>query len=1249
MIVLNFLYTLPVCVKSDFLASSRRLSTSATAWQSGAEHTDDDLTPELAQLVRTQRAIRATDPLDRTVADWQMLVDWNLQRQRSMVVIDPNDPEGLMYLTDPEYRELQKVCFSMKLPLTVIARRGSQPPALFTSAHASFKKSPPLFQKARVSSGPSIRRPTMFRNGLWSIFIRARNWIPAQLKVDNETGAVGLTHQSGAVVWKTAMLWGRQAFHYSGLTRQSLCFDSIEIMGRHMVSILEHQGPIRLIQRLKIYLFVMNNYIGGERMKSTHALGCGVTLRNGLPACFPRRIRDAIRSGSLPAIRWWASFLNMYKALGAKYGEISLSGIQAQPYTGDLGHWSEACLEIWSRLWGLVPSFPRIAYQVDTSRFTLKAGPQGSNLETAPLDAWRWFRNSRNYIAEWLEATGQRQALMDMTMAAQIADMDIWMGNHRISPYGSNTAQRTLSPLGKLAYRLEAAGKIRVFALVDYWTQAVLEPLHSYIFRILKLIPSDATFDQTGRLTSFVRECNEKGIKSFYCYDLKSATDIIPLPLYVELFIPLIGRKLAELWSRLLVDRDFLVSKPPKGGGSLPAEFKGGVSTVRYTRGQPMGALSSWAGLALVHHFLVQFSWIRTGGEGWFRDYLVLGDDIAIASKVVADEYLRVCDEFGIIVGLAKSLVSEIGLINFANQTFISVENISPLSLKEELKARSWSARLALAKRALSRWFPEDKSVMSLLKRILTVPMWNNFQGLTLRGKDYLGLGVVLTLIAQNPFVGASSDKPVGAEEILSWIENYLNPIDSSALARASFIEDLTLVFAREIYSLVDRRLPLLDCYREALWEVSVHNKRHISAGTSSIDSYPHTGWSYIVEKLIHPLLDKMSLELTELRNQVVAIIGFHRNLLPDRPLIDRNHIHGPGVIFKTLGIFQDAEPDFEGINSDFKTVIGLWLRSQALACFGIGTILPNRRVIRDAAREGRFGSLLKGLLPSEHYREQENLKLYGQVTDPNLVKLPVEQLELAFLAHFGQHATLSPIQPVLSREITAVVPAEEKENTPVPMVIGQPATDVVKSAEAQFLDTRPVTSVAKAQPVYSKDGSLERIVGGSIADMMKVALNHSRSMRDIEPIRGSVKIENVELGKPGFGDRITNVILDAADAQEVPKARMASPRLPVLRAGHDYEVPCAPSDVGYTIDPMTGKKRIPEYLKSRQARLPGHGIVSNVPVDVPVMEPRPQAEAKATTPKEETLKEVLARVDAMDNLDDKLAALLDAKRRGLS
>jgi len=42
--------------------------------------------------------------------------------------------------------------------------------------------------------------------------------------------------------------------------------------------------------------------------------------------------------------------------------------------------------------------------------------------------------------------------------------------------FGRDTISST--PLGQLALKEEAAGKIRVFAMVDIWTQSVLKPLH---------------------------------------------------------------------------------------------------------------------------------------------------------------------------------------------------------------------------------------------------------------------------------------------------------------------------------------------------------------------------------------------------------------------------------------------------------------------------------------------------------------------------------------------------------------------------------------------------------------------------------------------------------------------------------------------------------------------------------------------------------------------------------------------------
>jgi hypothetical protein len=54
------------------------------------------------------------------------------------------------------------------------------------------------------------------------------------------------------------------------------------------------------------------------------------------------------------------------------------------------------------------------------------------------------------------------------------------------------------SKIGKLSKKLEAAGKIRVFAMVDVWTQSLLKPLHLALFDFLKSLPNDGTFDQTA-------------------------------------------------------------------------------------------------------------------------------------------------------------------------------------------------------------------------------------------------------------------------------------------------------------------------------------------------------------------------------------------------------------------------------------------------------------------------------------------------------------------------------------------------------------------------------------------------------------------------------------------------------------------------------------------------------------------------------------------------------------------------------
>lgn len=101
-----------------------------------------------------------------------------------------------------------------------------------------------------------------------------------------------------------------------------------------------------------------------------------------------------------------------------------------------------------------------------------------------------------------------------------------------------------------------------------------------------------------------------------------------------------------------------------------------------------MGALSSWAMLALTHHFIVALAAARVGWVfGTFKRYAVLGDDIVIADGRVAGAYLQLMAELGVEIGLAKSLVSRNGVLEFAKRLLVKGVDASPIPVKEVVAA----------------------------------------------------------------------------------------------------------------------------------------------------------------------------------------------------------------------------------------------------------------------------------------------------------------------------------------------------------------------------------------------------------------------------------------------------------------------------------------------------------------------------------------------------------------------------------
>lgn len=218
--------------------------------------------------------------------------------------------------------------------------------------------------------------------------------------------------------------------------------------------------------------------------------------------------------------------------------------------------------------------------------------------------------------------------------------------------------------LGKLGVVYDQAGKARIVASTNWWIQLALYPLHLSIFTFLKTLPCDGTFDQSRALTLLMRK-RTRGHK-FYSYDLSAATDRLPIRLQSDILNSLGLR--GDLWSQIL---------------DIGWFYKGNV--IRYAVGQPMGAYSSWAMLALTHHVIVRVAALKVGIENFDR-YAILGDDIVIHDNEVAAEYLNLMTSLGVSINLSKSLVS-VDTVEFAKRWISGYSDYSPLGAGNLLTA----------------------------------------------------------------------------------------------------------------------------------------------------------------------------------------------------------------------------------------------------------------------------------------------------------------------------------------------------------------------------------------------------------------------------------------------------------------------------------------------------------------------------------------------------------------------------------
>jgi hypothetical protein len=99
------------------------------------------------------------------------------------------------------------------------------------------------------------------------------------------------------------------------------------------------------------------------------------------------------------------------------------------------------------------------------------------------------------------------------------------------------------SKLGRLAVlNVDGAGKRRIVAITDFWTQLVFKPYHDAIFHILRSIEQDGTFDQWAPIERWVLPRVRLGFPAF-SFDLTAATDRLPVAFQGQVFSLLLERE----------------------------------------------------------------------------------------------------------------------------------------------------------------------------------------------------------------------------------------------------------------------------------------------------------------------------------------------------------------------------------------------------------------------------------------------------------------------------------------------------------------------------------------------------------------------------------------------------------------------------------------------------------------------------------------------------------------------------------
>jgi len=478
---------------------------------------------------------------------------------------------------------------------------------------------------------------------------------------------------------------------------QTICAEASFSILYKMEGIIQSRGLIDVARYMKMNRLALTRYLAGSPLPN----GQGIKItRDGLPALLSPPIRELIRGGSDSAISWSLTMLSLSRAI--KGGSaIDLKSI-TEPRPEHLK------IEFQSMIDALTAARGGFLRQMNVKPFdpswssyhwSMKSGPTGPALRNALVD----FQNLTPELRDDIKVLGG--SAMEATMG-RLSKVKDWS---EIDSVFTDTVKG--NSLRKLSVKDDRETKSRIFAILDYFSQTVLHPIHEQLFQILKQFPQDRTFTQDP--CGFVPVAGH----SYHSVDLSAATDRFPVEVQELLIAALIGPTRAGAWRRILTD--------------LPYTLKG--KDYRYAVGQPMGAYSSWASFTLAHHFVIWYAASLVGITN-FKNYIVLGDDVVIGHDLVAAKYKSILAVLGVEISDSKTHVSK-DTYEFAKRWFHKGVEVTPFpvpalleigtqyhlvyELLSQVMKRGFSSRISMSLRNLD-YISELLKILGLKGRLLS-------------------------------------------------------------------------------------------------------------------------------------------------------------------------------------------------------------------------------------------------------------------------------------------------------------------------------------------------------------------------------------------------------------------------------------------------------------------------------------------------------------------------------------------------